>query len=1124
MGTVRAGASTAFGRGRRALTLVFVAASLLSCASASAGERGVIVRESGRRTLVVRGGEAREGIHLPDTLVVAGTDSVWVDAAPLVRGVDYDIDYARGRLTLVEAPPDSASVVVSYLYLPLGLAPVYRCAEIESMAVLPEGFAREARLVEAYAASAPRPSPPGLRVGGSKTFGITMGSDRDPTLEQSLRMSISGRITRDVTVNAYLSDQNTPLVPEGDTEELRALDRVLIEIEGEGVAATMGDYELAIEGGSLGRLRRELSGAMVTADLRSVNVLAAGARLAGQFASLTFRGVNGKQGPYLLTDASGSTGIAVVAGSERVWLDGERLRRGRDNDYVIDYGTGEIEFTERRPITSDNEITVDYEYALSDYERDIYAGRAALEVGGERVGLGVSFFREADDRNASASVTLTDEMIAVLEAAGDDAELAHDDGVDSVGMGYGDYVMIEEGVFEYAGADSGDYDLTFERCEGGEYEYDYTDGRYVYVGPGQGDYRLGRSLPLPTEHDLVTVDGHLELPGGGHVTAEAALSSFDANTFSDIDDHDNLGNAALLAGRLPNFTFDAVGGGTVELSVSARRVAGNFRGMGRFRDVRYAEKWELEDLELPAGELLLEGRTTVSLHGGGRLSASWGRLARGDALESKKAEFSGSVRPTRRSRVWFDGRVVQVRCDTDTSSAARDRRIFSGGVEQEVGALRPGLSYRHDSRVGVEADGERFDEYSVFVETARSGDLEFRARCAYRLTDALGAAGWEMESTTVTQEYRVTSRGSEKLSIEAAATRRWTRYAEGVDADDAKHDLASLRVSHRSFGGALKGEFRYSVTSTEVEERERYVSEDDGVEVVHVVSTGRFRPVTDLSVSTRWAIKPGPRSGGRRGLPEPSAFQRFLSSFSLETDVKLREMTTTRDRWKLYTLDPSVIQGEDTVRGEVSGHHVARYVSPDGSRSARLTFRTRDVLDRIYSNASERRKERALTLDLKLAVPGGTTYRLEGDLDRRERRSDGEFDEYDIAGRNLFLEATARRFGDLEARVRVSASREDEAIDGISAVELAVTPSLTYRFAGRGAATASLTRTDVDASAETLPTYLAGGRRPGVTTEWRLSGDYRFNRYLTGTVSYTGESRPGSDARHTVDVRVNAFF
>ena len=47
------------------------------------------------------------------------------------------------------------------------------------------------------------------------------------------------------------------------------------------------------------------------------------------------------------------------------------------------------------------------------------------------------------------------------------------------------------------------------------------------------------------------------------------------------------------------------------------------------------------------------------------------------------------------------------------------------------------------------------------------------------------------------------------------------------------------------------------------------------------------------------------------------------------------------------------------------------------------------------------------------------------------------------------------------------------------------------------------------------------GERSTVTD---ANGDYRFNQFLTGSVSYSGEARSDSDPLHTLDLRVNAFF
>ncbi len=1109
----------------RAASCLLTAAFLATAwCRASCGEGGALVRRGGgHRAVGLTAAEARAGFEVPDVLVVAGSDTLSAWGVQLLREADYSIDPGTLTLTLFSSVPDTTRLVLRYTCLPLGLAPVYQRVFADTSASLPAGFPQGTALVQDTGVGRESESPgSGLRVGGAKTFGITVGSDRDLSLEQSLRMSVSGNITNDVAVNAYLSDQNTPLVPEGDTEELRALDKVLIEIEGERVAATMGDYELVIDGGALATIRRELSGAEVTAEIGPGTVLLAGARLRGEFASLTVGGVDGKQGPYLLTDRSGAAGVSVVAGSERVWLNGEQLVRGRDRDYVVDYAAGEIEFTERRPVSSDDEITVDYEYALSDYGRDIYGGRGVLPLLGGAASVGASFVREVDDRGAEEGVVLSDGDVAILEAAGDDASLAHDDGVEFVGAGEGDYAQVEEGVFEYAGADSGDYDLSFERVDGGAYDYDYVRGAYVHVGEGEGRYRLGRSLPMPVDKGLVAADARFPLPGGGSVVVEGALSSLDRNTFSSLDDGDNVGDAQVVSARLPAIGVGEDGrAAELAFGASARRVGGGFEGVGRFREIRYEEKWELEGLDLPVEEVLVEGTAALALQGGGRFDLSHGRLERGEALGSSKTEFSLAARPSGRSRVWANGRFVDLDYAGADSTLGRRRTSYRGGLEHTVGSLVPSAVYAHDER-STDEGGERYDEYGGAVASSGGGALSFRAAYSHRLTDRSGGSSWSRASTTRTQDYSVGLSGSERLTLDASVLRRAIDFEPGLDEPGSRYDLASVRVGHRSFGGGLSGEARYAVTATEVEEKERYVSVEDGVEVTRVVSTGRYVPVTDLSVGTRWNV--AFRSSGGRALPDASAFRRFLSGVSLETDIKLREMSTTDDRRGLYLLSPDVIQGHETVTGEISARHVARYSAPGGRLSLRLALQTRDELDRIYTNASDTRKERTGTVDVKLARGRSIVYRVQADLASRDQLTSGAGSSYEIREGALLAEVTASAGAEIEVRLTGSVARQDERLADVDVTIVRVSPGATYRLQGRGTLSLSVTRTEVEAGLESLPFYLGQGSPPGATSEWRLSGDYRLNRYLTGSVSYTGEARPDAATRHTLDMRVNAYF
>ncbi|MBD3348302.1 MAG: hypothetical protein GF400_03780 [Candidatus Eisenbacteria bacterium] len=1098
--------------------LLLLAAVEVTCAAApAAGEPGGTVSLSrGRRSVSVPGSEAGEVVPLPDRLVVAGSDSVWVDARLLERDLDYRLLFDPARVSLEAAPPETSVVTITYLYLPFDLQTSYSHAVLDSFARAPDWMEGGARLVETGGTES-RELPAGLNVGGAKTFGVKVGSDRDPTLEQSLRLNVNGRITPDLRINAYLSDQNTPLVPEGDTEELRALDKVLLEIEGESVSARMGDVELAMSGGRLFDVRRDLKGAVGEAVIGRGELKLAGAAADGEFATDTFRGQGGKQGPYLLGTSVGAAGVQVVAGSENVWIDGERMRRGRDNDYVIDYAAGELTFTERRQITTDNVISVDYEYSLSDFERDLYAGRGTLGIG-ESARVGVSFFREADDEGSPISLALSEEQLAILASAGDDEGLAHDDGVDSVGVG-GDYVKAEEGYFVYAGADSGVYDLHFERRKSGDYDYDFEGDRYVYVGEGEGEYSLGRSLPLPSDLIFGAVDAAVPLGREGSLDMEAAVSSLDENTLSDLDDDDNLGSAQALSVELPKIPLRADGESSLGFEMDARRVAGAFRGVGRYRDVIYLEKWELEGLELPVSELLLDGSVTAADEQLGRLALSYGYLERGESVSARKAELALEARPTDDTRLSADGRLVEL----DATEESREREFLRADLRHDLGPVAPGASYRHDSRVSDGVSGERYDEYGMSLDR-RGGAFGFGARYAHRLTDRRDETGWRRASVTRTQEYSVDLRGTELLSLEATASRRVTDFEPEFEDAGSKHDVARIRAMHRSAGGALRGEVRYSVTSTEVEEKLRQVIVEDGVEIVRIRSTGVYYPVTELSASTGWEWSPRGGVGRRGDLPDPSAFRRFLSTLSLETDIRLTETTETGEKRRLYLLDPGIIRGDDTVRGELTGRHVARYVARDGSRSLRLALTTRDALDRSYLESTELRKERTGTADFKLSPSGDVAYRVQGDLGSRTQTSEGTGYSYEIDERSALAEVTVRRLGDVELGLLGSLKGTEERLDGVSLTETVITPSIKYRLRGKGTVTASLSRVDVSTDVETLPFYLAAGRRPGVTTEWRLLADYRLNRYLTASVSYTGEKRPDSDARHTLDARVNAFF
>ena len=87
-----------------------------------------------------------------------------------------------------------------------------------------------------------------------------------------------------------------------------------------------------------------------------------------------FKGKKGIKDLNKLSGPNGELFVLLVSGSETVYVNGFKLKRGENNDYVIDYNAGEIIFNATYPITSEMRIVVEYQYSDRNYSRIIAYG------------------------------------------------------------------------------------------------------------------------------------------------------------------------------------------------------------------------------------------------------------------------------------------------------------------------------------------------------------------------------------------------------------------------------------------------------------------------------------------------------------------------------------------------------------------------------------------------------------------------------------------------------------------------------------------------------------------------------------------------------------------------------
>ena len=126
----------------------------------------------------------------------------------------------------------------------------------------------------------------------------------------------------------------------------------------------------------------------------------------------------GNQGPYRLEGAEGERFIIVLSGTEKVFVDGQLMQRGLDADYVIDYNAGHVTFTNRRLITKDSRIVVEFDYNVQDYQRSLYAFNAEMRT--DKMRLYLNTFSEQDGRRPIDDEFNEMEQEA-LQLAGDNA-------------------------------------------------------------------------------------------------------------------------------------------------------------------------------------------------------------------------------------------------------------------------------------------------------------------------------------------------------------------------------------------------------------------------------------------------------------------------------------------------------------------------------------------------------------------------------------------------------------------------------------------------------------------------------------------------------------------------------
>jgi hypothetical protein len=441
----------------------------------------------------------------------------------------------------------------------------------------------------------------GLKTSGYINRGITSGNNQSTVANSSMDINIEGKLSDKVTIRANIFDTNIPLQENGYSQSITDFDRIFIELSSKNWRVKAGDVSLKNENSYFLAFEKQVSGLEVAASINdNTNIAASGAIVRGQFSAYKFVGVEGNQGPYKIFGPNNEPNFVIIAGSEKVFVNGSKITKGINDDYLIDYNIGEIRFNTTFPITNDMRIRVEFQFSNRNFTRFVSYEKAEYKT--DKIELSGYFYNENDVKNQPIQVNLTAAQKQILANAGNNTDLMVGESAypDEYDVNRILYKKVQDGnndYFEYSTSENDDlFTVTFSNVGNNEGDYTlsetFANGNvFVYVGTNLGNYKPITQLIAPTKLQVAVLNSSYIPNEKTRISAEVAFSNSDQNLFSTIDNNKNKGIATKLAWKQTLLDKKWKLLSTVNYLFIHR----NFNTIQRFQSVEFNRDWNLNN-------------------------------------------------------------------------------------------------------------------------------------------------------------------------------------------------------------------------------------------------------------------------------------------------------------------------------------------------------------------------------------------------------------------------------------------------------------------------------------------------------------------------------------------------
>lgn len=537
----------------------------------------------------------------------------------IIDSTSYQVNFAKGFLLFKKqsaSPLDS--LTVQYLKLPDFLTKEY--TTYDSSKII-DNEAINQNLYRIDTETAPKNVPfDGLVAEGSLSRGVTIGNNQNAVVNSNLDFRITGKISEKVSIRASIQDTNIPVQEGSYSQRLNQYDNIFMELFTDTWNVRAGDVFIGNDYTRFLTFNKKIQGLSTTINLekeeKKTTLFASGGLVTGNYTSSSFKGQEGNQGPYKLIGKNGTLNVLVIIGSERVYVNGILAQRGQENDYTIDYNSGEVIFTPQFPITSEMRIVVEYQYSENNYSRFITYDGATIKD--KKWTFGTALYSENDLKNQPIQQNLSSEQALILKEAGDNTALMVAPSAivaqyDAEIIQYKKKLLGTTSIYEYSNDPAIElYNVQFTLTGKNKGNYilinpTSVDKIFEYLAPlngiPQGEYEPIIQLYAPLQSQVATFFGKYNPSEKTVANFEIAISNKDQNLYSSIDDSNNKGLSGEInvKQQLYSKKWD------IDAFANFQAVEANFKPIERINSIEFYRDWNINTIVLGNQNLLGTG-------------------------------------------------------------------------------------------------------------------------------------------------------------------------------------------------------------------------------------------------------------------------------------------------------------------------------------------------------------------------------------------------------------------------------------------------------------------------------------------------------------------------------------